>query len=566
MLPSDHFFGASASPKRAVINRQTGSGILESITSFVKTIGPGRIGAMLAVSILLVGFFGYVISRVTNPSMAVLYSDLSTQDASAIVRELAAQNIPHSLVGDGTTIQVPEEKIAAARMNLAALGLPDGGNVGYEIFDKSGSFGTSSFVQNVNHLRALEGELSRTISSLRNVSLARVHLAIPERQLFVREQREPTASIVLKVRGQIEKSETRAIQHLVSSAVEGLKPGRVSIVDETGRLLASGSGQDDAGMGGAQLDERKERMEARLKDQVTEILASIVGPGRARVQLSAALDYNRVTQTSDTFDPDGQVVRSTQTRSENAAVNQPQGGGVTAANQLPGNGGNDADGDSELSEREEETVNYEISKTSRTQITEAGQVERLSVAVLVDGRYTPDGNGGFTYEPREAAELEQIASLVRSAVGFDEGRGDSVEIVNLRFHQSPDASLLAGTAAEASMMFGLSKQDIFKIAEYVVLALMTLIVSLVALRPLVKRVIQSDEQPALLAAAQAEAAAALAAEPQGIRAEEIQNQQIAMAVKNGELQAETMAHVGQLISEKPAQAASIVRSWSAEAA
>lgn len=535
---------------------------MDSLANFVRTFGPGRIGAMIAVTVLLAAFFAFVIARVTTPSMSVLYSDLTTQDASAIVRELASQNIPHSLVGDGTTIQVAEEKIASARMALAELGLPAGGSMGYEIFDQSGSFGTSSFVQNVNHLRAMEGELARTISSLRNVALARVHLAIPERQLFVREQREPTASIVLKVRGQIEKSETRAIQHLVSSAVEGLKPSRVSIVDESGRLLASGSGTGDEGVGGAELDEREQRLESRLEDEVTEILASVVGPGRARVQLSVDLDYNRITQTSDTFDPDGQVVRSTQTRTENNAVNQPQGGQVTAGNQLPAAdaGGAGGDADSELSERNEETVNYEISKTTRTQITEAGQVERISVAVLVDGRYTPDGNGGFTYAPREQAELDQITALVRSAVGFDENRGDKVEIVNLRFHQSPDAALLAGTVeGEAGVIMGLSKADLFKIAEYVVLALMTIIVSLVALRPLVRRVITEDEKPAL-------ASPEVSATQQAVEAEEIKNQRIAEAVKNGELQAETMQQVGQLISEKPAQAAAVVRSWAAEAA
>ncbi|MEM1365478.1 MAG: flagellar basal-body MS-ring/collar protein FliF [Pseudomonadota bacterium] len=536
---------------------------MDNIITFVRTVGPGRIGAMAAVSVLLVGFFALVIGRVATPSMSVLYSDLSTQDASAIVRELAAQNIPHALTGDGTTITVPEANIASARMSLAEIGLPAGGSLGYEIFDQAQSFGTSSFLQNVNHLRAMEGELSRTISSLRNVAQARVHLAIPERQLFVREQREPTASIVLKVRGQIEKSETRAIQHLVSSAVEGLKPSRVSIVDETGRLLASGSGDGDGedGIGTALLDEREQRMEGRLRDQVNEIVSSIVGPGRARVQMSVDLDYNRVTQTSDTFDPDGQVVRSTQSRTENNAINQPaNNGGVTAANQLP-NGGAAAGGgqDNELSERNEETINYEISKTSRTQITEAGAVSRLSVAVLVDGRYTPDGNGGFTYAPRDEGELAQIAALVRSAVGFNADRGDTVEVVNLRFHQSPDAALLA-EAGEVGML-GLQKADMFQIAEWVVLFLMTAIVSLVAIRPLIRRVIEPEQAPLLTSqemALQAEAAA--------MKEQEVANQQIADAVKDGELQAETMAQVGALIAEKPAQASSIVRSWAAEAA
>ena len=198
-------------------------------------------------------------------------------------------------------------------MKLAEGGLPKGGGVGYEIFDKSDALGATSFVQNINHLRALEGELSRTIRAIDRVQQARVHLVLPERPLFSREKAEPSASIVLKVRGTLEAQQVRAIRHLVASAVNGLKPQRVSVVDETGRLLADGSA-DDAG--GATADERKLAYERRLREQVESIVTSVVGPGHARVQLTAEFDFNRITQTSDKFDPESRVVRSSQTREE----------------------------------------------------------------------------------------------------------------------------------------------------------------------------------------------------------------------------------------------------------
>ena len=216
---------------------------------------------------------------------------------------------------EGSTLLVPKERVTRLRMKLAEGGLPKGGGVGYEIFDKSDSLGATSFVQNINHLRALEGELSRTIRAIDRVQAARVHLVLPERPLFAREKAEPSASIVLKVRGALEPQQVRAIRHLVASAVNGLKPQRVSVVDESGRLLADGAADETAG-GSVTADERKQAFERRLRDQVDAIVSSVVGPGRARVQLTAEFDFNRITQTSDRFDPESRVVRSSQTREE----------------------------------------------------------------------------------------------------------------------------------------------------------------------------------------------------------------------------------------------------------
>src|SRR5215203_3676030 len=254
---------------------------------------------MAAVAVELVGFFAILMLRVTAPQMTPLFTDLSFEDSSVIVKDLERQGIPYELKNDGAIVLVPKDRVPRLRMKLAEAGLPKGGSIGYEIFDKSDVLGATSFVQNINHLRALEGELSRTIRALDRVQNARVHLVLPERPLFSREKVEPSASIVLKVRGTLEAQQVRAIRHLIAAAVNGLKPQRVSVVDETGRLLADGNADDG---GGASADERKLAYERRLREQVESIVSSVVGPGHARVQLTAEFDFNRITQTSDKFD------------------------------------------------------------------------------------------------------------------------------------------------------------------------------------------------------------------------------------------------------------------------
>src|SRR5580692_4438083 len=390
--------------------------------------------AMVAVTTALIGFFAFVIMRVTTPQMTTLFTDLSIEDSSAVIKDLERQAIPFELRNDGAVIMVPKDKVTRLRMKLAETGLPKGGGVGYEIFDKSDALGTTSFVQNINHLRALEGELARTIRAVDRIQAARVHLVLPERPLFSRETPEPSASIVVRVRGALEAQQIRAIRHLVASAVSGLKPQRVSIVDESGQLLADGAASDaDQAVG----DERHAAFEKRMRKQVEDIVSSVVGQGRARVELAADFDYNKITQTSDKFDPEGRVLRSSQTREESSATAE-NNGQVTVNNELPGNPqANGAAQTRDQSKKTEETNNYEISRTTKTEVTEAGRVNRISVAVLVDGAYAKNDKGEQVYKERSKEQLDRIATLVRSAIGFDQKRGDQVEVVNLRFAEAP---------------------------------------------------------------------------------------------------------------------------------
>ncbi|MBI4046962.1 MAG: flagellar M-ring protein FliF, partial [Devosia nanyangense] len=402
---------------------------MDNLSQFLNRLGMARVAAMGVVAVLMLGFFAFLVMRASSPQLAPLYSGLSLEDSSAIVRELQTMGTPYELRGDGETIMIPRDQITTVRMNLAGNGLPARGQVGYEIFDQQNTLGATSFVQNINNVRALEGELARTISSLARIKSARVHLVLPERELFRRERKDPTASIVVSVRGELSNGEIRAIQHLVGSAIEGLNPNKVSIIDDSGRLLASGAVDGVDGLLTAEAQDRVVSLEERYRTRVEDMLANVLGAGRSRVQVSAELNLDRSTKTSERFDPDGQVVRSTQTRDNaNSSNNGQTDAGVSVANELPGTTANGGTGTNSTEQQQatEETTNYEISKTTETAITEAGGIKKLSVAVVVDGRYSTDTTGNSVYAPRDQAEIDQIKSLVRSAIGFDEARGDQV--------------------------------------------------------------------------------------------------------------------------------------------
>ena len=467
---------------------------MQGFFDFMKSLGAARMAAMAAVTLALIGFFAFLMIRMNAPTMVPLFTDLSVEDSSAIIKDLERQAITYQMKNDGAIIMVPKDNVARLRMKLAEGGLPKGGGVGYEIFDKSDALGATSFIQNINHLRALEGELARTIRGLDRVSAARVHLVLPERPLFSRDKVEASASIVLKVRGALEPQQVRAIRHLVATAVNGMKPERVSVIDETGRLLADGAAQDNA-MGGVSADERKAGYENRLRAQVEAIVSSVVGPGKARVQLTADFDLNRVTQTSDKFDPDGRVVRSSQTREEQSnSQDGKEGGPVSVAGELPGSN-KDANspggGQRDQSKKTEEIVNYEISRTTKTEVIEAGRVNRISAAVLVDGRYVKDAKGEMVYQPRAKEEIDRIAALVRTAIGFDAKRGDQIEVVNLRFADSGEPLSISENLGWMKY-FQFTKDDIMGAAEKGVMALLGLIVLLMVVRPLVRRIVTPD--------------------------------------------------------------------------
>ncbi|MDR3474004.1 MAG: flagellar basal-body MS-ring/collar protein FliF [Devosia sp.] len=537
---------------------------MNNFLQFLNRLGLARVAAMGVVAALMLGLFAFLVFRVSSPSMAPLYTGLSLDDSAAITKELQTMNVPFELRGDGDAILVPRDQVTTVRMSLAGNGLPSKGQVGYEIFDQQNTLGATSFVQNINNVRALEGELARTIDALNRIKSARVHLVLPERALFSREQKNPTASIMLSVRGELSASEIRAIQHLVAAAVEGLTPDRVAIVDDAGQLLASGGADDGSTALSGQADERTASIEARLKTQVEDMLTNIVGPGRARAQISAEVNRDRSTKTVETFDPNAQVIHSTQNKSVSNTSNGGADGTVSVSNALPGAAQSTSPSAStQQGSTTEETTNYDNSKVTETSTTDAGGIKRLSVAVVVDGNYADDGKGNLTYSPRPQAELDQIKTLVQSAIGYDKTRGDDVTVVNLQFAQKPPPTAV-GTAGPG--LFDFTRDDMMNGAQMLVTLFIALALVFFVMRPLLRRVLTPEAPLALTPSAELLPAGSHAMSASGDVMMDAEHSGkppswMSNAKSLGEAQLQTLKTVGSLVDENPKQAALIVRDW-----
>lgn len=547
----------------------------------VKQIGPARLGIMGAVVLALLAFFVFVSLRVSTPDYALLYRDLSSADAGQVAAALEVAQIPYQISQDGASVMAPEDQVGRARMLLAEQGLPNGGSMGYEIFDKQSGFGTTNFVQNVNQVRALEGELSRTIISLSPVRSARVHLVLPKRELFSRESMPASASVFLGLvpGNSLSREQVVSIQSLVASAVPQLKADDVSIVDSNGNLLARG-GED----GDALLTQRGEEMrrsyERRVQHNIEELVGNVVGFNKVRATVTVDLKFDRVSTNQELYDPEGQVVRSTQTVEASDRERTPQNEGVSVANNLPGVGGDllDMDTPTQESNRIEETTNYEISKTIRSTVSEVGEVNKLSIAVLVDGSYMTDEEGNKTYQPRTQQQLDQIYALVRSAVGFDENRGDALEVINMQFAEEE-----IGDALPTDMLFGFPKDKLLKSAEVLTVAVMIILVVLLVLQPMIGRLISAgaaeDDDTSIsvenellgggasqqMLASPGGAGGAMAGDMAGEldfdSSEDGDVQMISMDRIAGQVKASSVKKVEDIIDQYPNEAVNVLRSW-----
>ncbi len=543
----------------------------------LRNLGAARLGAIAIVGIGLLGFFVFLTGRLSQPNMELLYADLQGSDAGAIAKKLDELKVPYKVDDTGSRIMVPQDQVGRLRMQMAQSGLPSGGSIGYEIFDKGESFGATSFIQNINQLRALEGEMARTIGTLDGIEQARVHLVLPKREMFSRTEATATASVFLKLRPgvHLNPEQISAIQHLLAASVPKLDPAQVAIVDDHGKLLARGMGTDTPEAMAANGDEKRQAYEHKLGRTIEELVGRTVGYDKVRAEVSADLDFDRITTNSETYDPEGQVVRSTSTVDDKAdAQDRDPMDSVTVQNNVPGGAGADSHGagpiTSNRTNRNEETVNYEISKTVKSQVREIGQVRKLSVAVLVDGLYTPDPKGGSPlYSPRSKEELDQITALVRSAVGYDPVRGDTLEVVNMRF-AVPEGEFTGAS----DMLLGMPKEDLFRIAEMLILAVVAILVILLVVRPLITRAferpVESEDDMEKLLAEQAQLPAQLAA-PAGALAQDLAleaaqadeelEQMIDINRVEGRVRASSLRKVGEIVEKHPEEAVSILRNW-----
>ncbi len=562
---------------------------MNGLAEFFRTLGPARLAAMATVAAITIGFIFFLSLRLSTPNMSLLFSGLDLSDSSKIVQSLEAQGIPYKLVGDGNTILVPDNQVSRIRISVAEQGLARGGSLGYELFDRSDSLGATSFVQNINHLRALEGELARTIQSIENVSSARIHLVMPQRRLFSNETRQATASIFIKTSSsRLSRNQIMAIQNLVSAAVPDLQPERISIVDQKGSLLARGSSEDTTSLLALSLEEKKISMENRLRGQIETLLEKTVGLGKVRAEVSAELDLNRITSNSETYDPDGQVILSESSKEiiknnrENAEEKT-----VSVNNNLPDQDP-DANQDPAIKNQSsdnttETTTNFLNSKTIQTQIHEAGTIKKITVAVLVDGTYQDAGDGSQpVYQPRNDDDLTKLEDLVKSTIGFDEDRGDSVQIINMQF-----ATVDYGEEAAEESLFDFSKADIMRFIELGGLMLIGILVIFFALRPLIKfltsppttyvpqtAAIEGGAQGQLppgeqqaLAAPQPAQVALVDDQGRNLSSREIASQAggmesaIDVAAVEGKIQATALKKVGELVERHPEESAAVVRGW-----
>ena len=434
-----------------------------------------------------------LVSQAASPQMTPLYQAMDPQDSNRVADILGSQGITFELK-DGQ-VHVPRTALLKARMLLAESGVSSGTSIGYEVFDKSDVLGSTHFLQNVNLLRALEGELSRTIQSIQDVAHARVHIVMPERQLFSREKRVPSAAVVLRMRHgkALESEQVKAIQYLVASSVPDMKVGKVSVLDDRGVLLASGN-QRDGGKSPSEIEERRAVYEARISRIVESILEQSLGPGSVRAEVSADFDHDRVTEQSERFDPDGQVIRSQQSSNDKSSSGSGGNNQATSIQQeMPTIQKSSGSGDQQTSDAEKnaETTNYEISKTVRTAVRDMGVVKRLSVAVLVDGTYTKGEGGKTDYAERSADEIDKIKRLVQAAVGYNEERGDVVDVVNLRFKR-PDVP----EAEEGGVMQMLSPDQWQRLLELVILGVFLLLLFLLGVKPMVRQIYAPKEDAA----------------------------------------------------------------------
>ncbi|AUG51986.1 flagellar basal-body MS-ring/collar protein FliF [Thalassospira marina] len=544
-------------------------GILQTL----KSLGPTRLMALSGVGLLLIVFFAFLILRVSAPNMDLLYRDLSPADAGQIVDRLDSQQIDYQLLKGGTEILVPADQVNRLRIAMAEAGLPSGGSVGYEIFDKQDGMGSTSFEQNINHVRALEGELSRTIASIQSVKQARVHLVLPKRQMFSRETQEPSASIALQLQGkELDAEQVAAIQHLVAAAVPQLVPSKVSIIDERGHLLARGDGEQQTATFLTQTaDEMRIRNETRLRNTIEDLLSRSLGYDQVRAEVSVDMNFNKVTTNNERFNPDEQVVRSSQTVDQTSTNTETDGTDpVTLQNNLPDpNLSSNGAGSNSQENRSEETVNYEISKTTTTSIKEIGEISRVTVAVLVDGTYSTNENGEQVYQERSPQDLDKIAALVRSAIGYDPNRGDQVEVINMKFADTSDMF----SDAPVDTFLGLDKNEVFRIAEMLVLAIVAILVILLVVRPLLTRAFETlpsaadmaqrqllAEDGSMLAEGGQPALAGPAPVPGAHMADE-HDELINISQVEGRVKASSVKKIGEIVDKHPEEALAIIRNW-----
>lgn len=464
----------------------------ESVRQFLNLLNSLPLSKKISivfVIILVVTGFALMFFWTNQENYQMLFSNLSQRDASAIASKLKERNTPYRVEANGTMIMVPEEKVYELRLSLAGDGLPNGGNVGFEIFDHT-DFTTTKFVQELNYRRALQGELARTINRFKEVNNSRVFIAIPEESLFIEDSKPASASIQLDLRSNLPPAKLTAIVHLVAGAIEGLEPEHVTVVDTKGRLIFKGGIGDESSseLSNTQLD-YKTNVENEIKTNVQSMLEGIVGPGKAIVRVTAEIDFDKITLSEEEYDPSATAVRSSRNIEEVMQVGEKESkaaqtlidkrrGVVPSPNQTQNK-----------KTKKDVATNYEINKITRTILKSAGNIKRLSVAVVIDGNYEleklEDGTTKRKYIPRSEQEVKTFEEIVKKAMGYNEDREDQILVSSIAFAGS--APIDTNSEVEASKF----DQIVTIIKDYrktIVNLLLVVLVFMLIVKPLLKSV------------------------------------------------------------------------------
>ena len=541
---------------------------MQALVEGLRALGIARLAAMGAVALGMLGMLALLVLRGGTEPMALLYGDLDLRDSTQMVDQLARQHIQYRVAANGTQILVPADQVPDARLALAKAGLPTGGSVGYEIFDRGDGLAATEFQQQINGTRALEGEIARTILVMHGVRAVRVHLVLPRREPFARERQDAQASVMLSMIGvkRLDREGIQAILNLVAAAVPGLHPQNIAIVDARGDLLARAGEPTGPTAAALSTEEIRRATELRLSRAVEEMLEHSLGSGHVRAEAAVRMSFDKVNQTEERYDPDATVTRSTQSVTSNSKSTEPSAT-VSVQNNLPNaDAGREGAGSTEA--RQEETTNFEISKTVRTLIQDQPRIDRISLAVIIDGTDAVGDDGKHTWQPRSAEELDHITSLVKTAIGFDDKRGDHVEVMSMRFATE------SAPLPENNGLFGLKfdKADVMHLAQTALFGLVGIVALLLVLRPMVLRITSvvpgsitggSASMAALAApgtprlAGPAAHAIAAGAAPPMLEDESMVN----LAQIEGQMRASSLRRIGELVEKHPEETLSIVRGW-----
>ncbi|MFT8419472.1 MAG: flagellar basal-body MS-ring/collar protein FliF [Acetobacter sp.] len=455
---------------------------MKNFLTSLKALGRTQQIALGFAGAALLAALGYFAFYAGGGTSTLLYGELDLTEAAEMADDLAKAHISFTTSQDGTRIFVAKDKVASARLLLAKDGLPSGGAVGYELFDKSGTLTSTQFEQSINETRAMEGELERSIRLLNGVRNVRVHLVLPHRDLFSTETNPSQASVVLDIgrAGRMAPDGIQAIQNLVAAAVPGLKPQNISIVDTRGDVLVKPGDPDSLAGQESQMEKQRHAEEQRLAQAVEDMLVPTLGAGHVRARAAVTMNTDEVHETDESYDPNQQVLRSQQTSSDKS-VNTESSPSTTVGNNLPNANANQDNKTGSTNDREEETNNYEIGKRVRVINQSRPRVARVSMAVLVDGTMVKDKSGKEVWAPLDDSELERITTLAQTAVGFDKARGDEVRVVSMRF--MPDGGFdFAGSRTDY-----FSREMLIYMAEWVIPILLVLGALFIGLRPMLRR-------------------------------------------------------------------------------